>query len=166
MPTPKKRSLEIWQDLAFERRQWKVQRVGWIVIAIILLLALLGVFGNGPLSHAETSAGALRAEYERFTHADAPTTLHIHVRAPGQGNVRLAINRDYLDAIPIQHIRPAPLRVESAGNDQVYEFAAPDAGDLHVSIDASPQAPSLPTAVVRLQGANAATLGFRQVVYP
>ncbi len=39
--------LEIDQDLAFERRQWSVQRVGWGVGALIIVAALLGCSAPG-----------------------------------------------------------------------------------------------------------------------
>lgn len=165
MPT-KQRSLDVHEDVAFERRQWRVQRVSWIVIALLLLLGLLGVFGNGPLSDAVAADGALHVSYERFVHAQAPTTLHIRVSAPGASPVRLAIDHRYLDALSVEHIRPEPLRVESSGDDDLFEFAGPSAGDLQVSLDGTPQRPGLPVAVVRLQGPNAARVGFRQVVYP
>jgi uncharacterized membrane protein YcaP (DUF421 family) len=34
-------------DLAFHRREWRLERIGWAGIAIVLLLALAGVFGGG-----------------------------------------------------------------------------------------------------------------------
>jgi hypothetical protein len=37
--------VEINQDLDFQRRCWTVQRIGWIVMAVLVLSALLGVFG-------------------------------------------------------------------------------------------------------------------------
>jgi hypothetical protein len=165
MPTPK-RSLEIHEDLAFDRRQWRVQRVSWAVLAVLLLLGLLGVFGNGPLSDAVASDGALHVTYERFAHAQAPTTVNIRVSAPGTNPVRLAIDHRYLDALSIEHIRPPPLRAESRGDDDIFEFAAPSAGDLQVSLDGTPQEPGLPIAVIRLDGPSAARVGFRQVLYP
>jgi uncharacterized membrane protein YcaP (DUF421 family) len=34
-------------DLAFHRREWRIERIGWAGIAVVLLLALAGVFGGG-----------------------------------------------------------------------------------------------------------------------
>jgi uncharacterized membrane protein YcaP (DUF421 family) len=34
-------------DLAFHRREWRIERIGWAGIAVVLLLALGGVLGGG-----------------------------------------------------------------------------------------------------------------------
>ena len=39
--------LEIVEDLSFQRREWRVQRGGWVVMAVLILLALLGLTGRG-----------------------------------------------------------------------------------------------------------------------
>jgi len=41
--------LEIDEDLSFQRREWRVQRGGWVVMAVLILLALLGLTGRGPI---------------------------------------------------------------------------------------------------------------------
>ena len=42
--------LQIHQDLCQERREWKIQRVGWLLMALMLVAALAGLLGPGPLS--------------------------------------------------------------------------------------------------------------------
>ncbi len=44
---PRVGDLDIEQDLDFERRQWHVQRVGWVVFLLILLAAFVGLLGTG-----------------------------------------------------------------------------------------------------------------------
>lgn len=44
--------LEISQDLEFQKRSWTIQRVGWVVIALLILAGLLGVFGKGIAADA------------------------------------------------------------------------------------------------------------------
>ena len=60
--------LEISQDLTFQRRSWIVQRVGWVMLALLILAALGGLFGPGPLSRARAGPhdGPLWVEYQRF----------------------------------------------------------------------------------------------------
>jgi hypothetical protein len=40
--------LEIQEDLPFQRREWLVERVAWGVMALLIVAALLGLFGTGP----------------------------------------------------------------------------------------------------------------------
>lgn len=45
-----KRDLELTEDFTFEQREWKVQRIAWLIMALLVLLGLLGLFGAGPMS--------------------------------------------------------------------------------------------------------------------
>jgi len=73
--------LDINQDLAFQRRSWSLQRIGWGLIALVLIAALLGLFGHGPLSEATTDDPSLpiRLAYERFGRFGSPLVLRIRV---------------------------------------------------------------------------------------
>jgi len=66
--TKKVGDLQINEDMEFQRRSWIVQRVGWLVFALVILLAALGLFGDGILSDAKAGQeeGALWLEYPRF----------------------------------------------------------------------------------------------------
>jgi hypothetical protein len=133
-------------------------------MALILLLALLGLFGRGPLSEARVGGQGLRIEYERFVHASSPTTLHLFVAAAG-GRIQLAVNRAYLEAMPVEHIRPAPLSTQVRGDTLTFEFAA-GPGETQIAFDLRPRAAGRPTAVIRQTPGLTAALEFRQLVYP
>ncbi len=163
----KQRSLEMREDLLFAHRQWRIQRIGWVVMALVLLAALLGVFGRGPLSHAREVDGSLDVEYERFARANAPTQLRLRVDAASDGVLRVAIDRRYLDAVPIDHVRPRPLREESSDSEVIYDFASPPGGPLHVSFDMTPRDPGIARGAMRLMtGSPAQTVRFHQLIYP
>lgn len=36
--------------------EWRLQQMGWVVMGLIVVLALLGVFGTGPLSWSRATA--------------------------------------------------------------------------------------------------------------
>ena len=48
--------LELNQDLAFQYREWAVQRGSRWVLAVFVIAAALGAFGGGPLTHARAGA--------------------------------------------------------------------------------------------------------------
>jgi hypothetical protein len=78
-PLPSRSSqLQIDEDLAFQRREWKIQRVGWGAMALVIIAALLGVFGTGPLSNATLEREGLRLEYERFCRFAAANGYRFH----------------------------------------------------------------------------------------
>ena len=162
-----KRSLQLREDIGFERKQWRVQHASWFVVAALVVLALLGAFGRGPLSHATASAGELRVDYERFAHAKTPMSLRVQVMKPPAGTLRLAFDRQYLDTISLERLRPAPLRTLAAGDALVYEFTSPESGDFHLTMDATPQEAGVARAELRVPGAaGAPVLRFQQLIYP
>jgi hypothetical protein len=121
----KARSLQIDEDLRFQRRDWVVQRIGWGALALLLLAALLGVTGSGPLSHASKSDGqGLSVEYERVVRHGARTALVIEV-TPGTlagEEARITMERDYLAAYDVQSMVPEPDRTEVANGVVTFVF--------------------------------------------
>jgi hypothetical protein len=59
---------EIDQDLEFQRRIWKLQRVAWAVMALVVLAAVLGLLGPGVLGMATAGgrSSPLWLEYDHF----------------------------------------------------------------------------------------------------
>lgn len=45
--------LEVPQDLGFQRRACTFERIGWVAMTLVLLAAIVGVWGEGPLAQAE-----------------------------------------------------------------------------------------------------------------
>jgi hypothetical protein len=120
--------LEIGQDLKFQRRSWGVERAGWIIGAFILFAALLGLFGPGPLSKARAASPdrRLSVEYHKLEHYRAPVHLRIDIdsNAASNGQIQLWINRDYVEALDMEHIDPEPESVEINEERLVYLFKA------------------------------------------
>ena len=109
--------LEVHEDMRLVRRSWVVQRIGWGVMAALLLAALLGLFGTGPLSRATATApgGAVTLDYDRFGRYLGPATLLIRV-GPGAapGGVRSIGSRE---ADPEGPADPGAVRGAGTGGD-------------------------------------------------
>lgn len=71
------------EDPATVQTEWRVQRVGWVVLAGIVVAALAGVFGAGPLSWTSASAddASLVVKYSRFAREGGAISLEVHVPA-------------------------------------------------------------------------------------
>jgi hypothetical protein len=106
---------EIDEDLDFQRREWRAQRVGWALLSVFLIGATLGVFGGGgPLSSTKARAddGRLRVEYERFVRVGASSEITIETGTAlreGDAGFEVTLGRDYFDAIDIERAVPEPL---------------------------------------------------------
>lgn len=121
-------SLEIAQDLDFQRREWVVQRVGWWIGVAILLAGAAGLLGAGPLSHASASSGPLEVDYDRFVRRRAPSQFDVVV-GPGaavEGEVSLWIDGALLEKIDVERIMPEPSAMEASPGRVVYRFVVED----------------------------------------
>jgi hypothetical protein len=159
--------LQVTQDPVFQRREWRVQRVGRALMALVVAGGLLGLFGGGPLSRATvTDGGGLRVDYGRFERVQAPTALriHVHPRAVSDGRAEVWVDRDYLLDGQVVGVDPAPVASATGADRLVYVFDVAD-----------PTRPVVVTIHLRLQhaglragriGVAGGTVSFRQLVYP
>ncbi|HXE56623.1 MAG TPA: hypothetical protein VNK43_01365 [Gemmatimonadales bacterium] len=119
--------LQVEEDPRFTRREWRLQRVGWIAMLAVALAGLVGLAGRGPLSSATAGepAGALAVRYERIVRHEAPTQLRIRL-GPGvarKGRVRVVLDRGYLEGVEIEWVLPEPAAVAAAADRFIYDFA-------------------------------------------
>jgi hypothetical protein len=114
------------QDLPFQYRTWRIQRIAWGAIALILLCAVLGLFGHGPLSRATIRDPSLplSLNYDRFGRYQSALILrvHVHERAANQDIVRIWLSYDYLSKIEIKQIVPEPEGAETSPTGMIYLF--------------------------------------------
>jgi hypothetical protein len=120
------KSLELEQDIAFQRREWLVQRCGWLVWAGVIGAGLLGLVGPGPLSQRETASGdgRLRVKYDRFVHHHQARFLEVRMQPAdeSQDKLRLFVSQPFLDRTEVHRIEPEPTSRELTADGAWYEF--------------------------------------------
>lgn len=115
MPKPDDNaSIEIAEDMGFQAASWRVQRIGWILMLLIIAAALSGLFGGGVLSSVQAgdASGGLLLDYERFVRRSAPQSLRLTLGpASRQSDSTVAawIDRDWLERQHITSISPEPM---------------------------------------------------------
>ncbi len=160
--------LEVGQDLRFQQRQWAAQRWAWVALVGVVVAAVLGLFGNGPLSDTAAAApdGSLRVEYGRFLRCNAPATLTVTFgpTAARDGAVRLLVDADYLRTLRLTRTTPRA-EAEQAGPDAVaLVFRASPGGPGAVTLEVEPDAPGPASGRFRVDGGPAVEVGH--FVYP
>ena len=155
--------VDLESNLTFYKNEWRIQRIGWVLGALFLAFAVGGLFGNGPLSRAHQSNEAGRVDYERYTRYGLSTDLVVTPVASANGVNRVAISRDYLEALRVEHITPEPTAVRMTGASIVYEFASGAPG-ASISFHVHPQRLWRHRATVIIDGG--APLHISQLTYP
>ncbi len=162
--------LEIGQDLGFQRREWLVQRFGWVAMGLVILAALAGLMGTGPLSQATARSpdGNLRLEYLRFERRHAPTEVRMEIdgSAVREGEVRVWVDEAFLDRIELEQVIPEPEEVLSEPGRMVYVFPAVSdpSQSIEVTFQLEQDVTGVHTDTVGL--VDGPELVFWQVVYP
>jgi hypothetical protein len=160
------KGLQLDDDPDFQRREWRVQHVGWWCLGAFVLAALLGVFGSGPLSHAAAEASGLTVEYERFVRSSAESRLTIDVPPSQTGEpAQLSISREYLDALDIVHMLPSPSASELRDAEALFWFERREAATTPFTVELrfAPRRIGRRTATVR---SGTAAVSFSQLTYP
>jgi hypothetical protein len=162
-------SLDIGQDLEYEQRALKIQKVAFVIWALLLIAALAGLCGPGPLSQATTSTPdkAVQVQYNRFARMQAPTDLEVHL-GPGvakEGHVPITLSDQYAENVEVRSVTPQPSGTHVGADGVTYSYDVPDAGQpglvvFHLH----------PEKMGRLNGeikvGDQPPLSFSQIVYP
>jgi len=120
----------VHEDIPMQQRVWRFERVGWYVLVAIVLLALAGLFGNGPLSDAEVVSqdGRVRVEYQRLSRSGTTDSLFITVQGiPGQP-VEVQIEGSLLRDASIETLQPEPQQSMSHGQAMLFQLGTKQDG--------------------------------------
>jgi hypothetical protein len=161
-------SLQVEQHDAFQRQEWRAQRVGWLMMALLVLAALTGLLGGpGPLSWTTATGadGALQVEYQRLGHfeADEVVTVTVASAAVTGDSVDVELAGGWLQAVDVRGITPEPREQLATPYGLRLTFATEPGAELSVQMTYRPAAIGNLYGGVRLEGE---TVGFGQFVYP
>lgn len=119
-------ALQVDEDMRFQSRFWSAQRVGWILMALVTIAALLGLFSVGPLSSTTVRdpQGLVSIEHERVQRLKAPDDFRVSLaKPPGPGDTAsLRVSRSLIDALAIENIQPEPEQTAVAADALVFTF--------------------------------------------
>lgn len=167
MPAPPSPGLELVEDVAGERRAWRVRRVAFVALALVVSAAVAGAFGAGPLARARVEREGVRLAYDRLLRVQTPATLTLEVPVPEgtPGARRLWLDRGWVERVRLTRLVPDPEVVEAA-DDRLWLVVRTGAaaGRARLTVDYAPEA--LGALALRAGVEGGPTLAVRQWVYP
>lgn len=104
--------------------EWRFERIGWVVIGVLLLLGLAGAFGDGALASASAASTDQKAvaQYARIVRLRAPATIALEIAAGTTGDSASVVSFDagLLSGFDVQRVTPLP--IQSRASDQRTDF--------------------------------------------
>jgi hypothetical protein len=130
------------QPSRLQRVEWVAQRAGWGLFVGIVLAALLGLAGKGPLSEQtrESDDGQFDVTYNRYLRSGAPDRLQIHAHQSedAASDLRIGLNAAFLDHVKILRIVPQPAREVAADDKCEFVFQLSNARNPTIVVDFEP----------------------------
>lgn len=158
------RSYPVREDMRLQYAFWAWERATWVALALILLLALSGLFAHGPLSRRTVKDAALSLTYERFQRVTSVARLTATIAGPAADEVSLRLNPSFVDNFQVGDIEPHPSSSSAGPFGLELVFRAPTEGDLAVVIWATPRSFGLFDLTATADPAG--QVAFSILVYP
>ena len=121
-------AIAVGEDLAFQRKWWRFEKVVWSFFVLVLLADLLGLLGRGPLANAKQTAqdGSLQLKYERVLRENTSSimTLLPSPSAVQNGKVTLHVSNEIVKELGAQRVIPQPEQSIVGDGGVTYVFAA------------------------------------------
>ncbi|RKF15984.1 hypothetical protein D6851_17050 [Altericroceibacterium spongiae] len=134
-------AIDVDTDRDFQERFWIVVRVGWVAMAVLCLVALLGLTGSGgPYSSQTIQAGPVRIDFPAIARWQASDTLTVHVASQSERTTVL-IPAAFGDIFTIDSISPQARSVTATPEGELFEFAVKPGGKATIDFSVRPVRP-------------------------
>ncbi|AJQ46895.1 MULTISPECIES: hypothetical protein [Pseudomonas] len=154
------------EDMPMQHRVWRFERVGWYTLVLLVMLALAGLFGNGPLSDAQavSTDGRIEVDYQRLSRTGSIDNLRITVRgAPGE-QVIVLLGGTLLQTASIETMQPQPQMSRSHGEALLLELGTGKDGIATLYLTLRSEHVGILEGIVRAGQASA--VNFSTFLYP
>lgn len=113
--------LEINEELELHEKGWKIQRIGWIFIFLLVALGAFGFFGDGLASKTTKTHTQANIQYDRFYRREARMEMKVDLLQSTNTPVDIAFPNNYIKNFRLESILPEPANIK-VENNQVHYF--------------------------------------------
>lgn len=108
----------IREDMTYQLKVWRFERVGWYVLVLVVLMGLMGVFSRGLLSSRDVRSedGNVRVDYEMFHRNGSTNSMKITLSSTPDSQAELELAGQLLEGFSIETLQPEPLRSRSSSH--------------------------------------------------
>lgn len=150
-----KNEVAVGEDLEFQRKWWRFERIIWPILLAIVVIDMLGGFGRGWLAKAQKSTPdkAMTLQYERIARASTPSvmTFKFTEKAIHDSRIVLYVSDSVVKPLGAIRIAPQPAMSNVGDGGITYVFPA-SKGPSMVQIQLEPSFPGPHPFTVRIDG--------------
>lgn len=158
--------LELKDEIHAAELEWTVQRAGWVAMLLLVVCALLGLFGTGPVDRAHIKGDAMEVTYSRFLRTSTSAGLDLTLPASRTDATGIWLDRPYTRHFEITSVTPQPQSATSSKDRLLYVFRTVPGQPLAVTfhLRVSEGAVGILSATVGVDGG--AQTHFSQFIWP
>lgn len=126
-------NLQLDENLEQHKKGWIIQKVGWAVLYTGLILAMLGVFGTGPLSYKTQTINGTSIQYERFLRFEGEAEMKFGI-TNANDTITLQIPQHYMEYIQVESISPMPIGNQIVDGETTFYFRGRGTASIHCNL--------------------------------
>lgn len=161
------RHYPVKENMPWQRLEWHIQRVGFVLLLLVVFAGAIGIFSKGWLSNqsATSTDSRLGVDYERFGRRESNMDMTLRLKQLRGNSYEIRLRGPQLDNIQLQTLQPQPDEAWSTGDSLVLRWhRRADQQDATVWIGTQPQDFGRYHLTVTLD--DASQVQFSQFVYP
>jgi hypothetical protein len=118
-----------------ERRTWRMQHIGWLLMALIAVGGLLGAFGGGPLAQREARSDHFTLRWPRVARLGTAARFTIRSTA-SQDTLFVTLGQGLLDGMSVREWQPEPIhsRISDSGITATFALRSRDRATVHLTL--------------------------------
>lgn len=113
--------MDLDENIEVQKKGWMIQRVGWILMAVLVILAAFGFFGDGMISKKYVQSGDQKFEYQQYSRFESRMELKFDLHSNSNQNI-ISFPVSYLEKFRVESILPDPKQNFSNSNRINYVF--------------------------------------------
>lgn len=115
-------SLELDDDMRHHQLFWRLKRIGWILMALLVFTAFAGYTGGGWSSEREIINEGIAFTYQKIARRSALAKMYIKSDVSGKDTLAISFDNNYMRDIMIESINPEPIETITAGATMTFKF--------------------------------------------
>lgn len=155
-------SLEIDEAIDLHITGWIAQRIGWGLMLVVLVLAALGLFGDGILSREQLVRGDTALTFERYARRGSDTELQVTTPVV-DGRLCIVLSSEFTRAFEIRQITPEPIGQWFDDGNTAFDFSGDGRGNITFFMEVRRGATGTMESVVSV---NDRRFTLHQYIYP